>query len=143
MIDQPDPYSPNALKLVAELRKLDKVLDVRVGQLLSPQTKEEYGNDALVFTIITQKHPDDPATFDYRILQRCVKKALWDNPTPDEGTEGAQWLLNGHGMVVDYAKQTIKYYNENPTANLALATQSADANVVNLVVPTSPPQQET
>jgi len=143
MIDQPDPYSPNVIKLVMELKKLDKVLDVRVGQILTPALKEEYGNDALLFKIVTQKHPDDPDNFDFRVLNRCVKKVLWDNPKPDESIEGSQWLLNGHGMVIEYAKQTIKYYNENPTANLTSHMQSSAANVVNLVVPTSPPQQET
>jgi len=143
MIDQPDPYNPNALKLVAELKKLDKVLDVRVGQILSSVSKEEYGNDALLFTVVTQKHPDDPADYDYRTLNRCVKKVLWDNPKPDESIEYSPFLLDGHAMVIEYTKQTIKYYNENPTVNLTSHMQSSAANVVNLVVPTSPPQQET
>jgi hypothetical protein len=143
MIDQPDPYNPNALKLVAELKKLDKVLDVRVGQILSPSMKEKYGNDALLYTIITEKNPDDSANYDYKTLNRYVKKVLWDNPKPDESIEYSPFLLDGHAMVIEYTKQTIKYYNENPTVNLTSHMQSSAANVVNLVVPTSPPQQET
>jgi len=138
MIDQPDSHSPNALKLAAELKKIDKVLDVRVGEILSPSMKEEYGNDALLYTIIIEKNPNDPYEFEYKILKRYVKKVLWDNPKPDESIEYSPFLLNGHGMVIDYAKQTIKYYNENPAANLSSSMQSADANVKSEIFPSSP-----